>query len=681
MSESTQRSSGRWRAAGLRFGQVAGTFVAFVLLNEFSVRFVVERGVSIFYPVAAVNVLAVMEFGVWGAIGVFIGKVATPWPADETLVQVIGSGALNVLFGAIPAVVFRLRRLHSDLRDGKSLLAFLVFGAILNSAIGAVIGNLFLVPRPPGHLVSATGLGMWWLSDFSATLVLAIPVLAFASPAFARMRGEIPQRGSRTIANAVQVTAVVVLLGWLSSSLIGNWLVRRLETTGLESQRSWAAAASLLNEVERDIVDARAVALEAEGAGGARSSTRLAELRRTTGNAIRELTPQMALLPANDRILFDDVSRSTLAFLEDPLGSGVEANDLDRSIVILRNGIDAATARSWNDYRRRRDRIDLVSFMTEQLVLLVFVLMSMHLILRITRPLGRMQSQVARMRRGASYDHSRVDTEFVGLERLSLVLEETSRALEEHQERLRVQTKKALAASKAKSDFLAKMSHELRTPLNSIIGFSDLLREHERPLTPEKRTAFLDNISNSGHRLLKMINDLLDIAKIESGKLRLHFADTDLRLLVQSSVSSTESLFARKSQKVELDLGDEPLVARVDTGRIEQVFINLLSNATKFSPPGMTITVRARRVDSYCQVAFEDRGVGIPREKQDVVFEEFEQIGSLEQKSEGTGLGLALVRRFVEAHGGTVEVASEPGVGSTFTVMFPVWEQENGEGA
>lgn len=665
----------RGRAAGIRLLHVAGTFVAFVLLNEFSVQFIAERGVSVFYPVAAVNVVAWMEFGVWGAIGVFLGKVATPWPADETLRLTVISAALNVLFGLIPWLVFKVRKnLHSDLRDGRSLAAFVVFGAVVNSAIGAIAGNFLLIPPPAGRLVSPTALSMWWVSDFSATIVLAIPLLAFASPLFARLRGETYRRVPRTIVNAVQVTGVVILLGWLSSSLIGNWLVGRIEAVGLDEQRGWARASSLLSDVERDVVDARAVAVEGrEGDPRGLTADRLAELRRAIDTTLGELTPSISMLPANDRILFEDITRSVHAYVGNPLASSVDGNDLDRSIVVLRNSIEAATERSWNDYRVRRDRIDVVSFMTEQLVLLVFFAMAGYLIVSITGPLGRMQREVDRMRRGAAFDASAVDTSFVDFANLAEALETTSGALAEHQESLRVQTRKALAASKAKTDFLAKMSHELRTPLNAIIGFSDLLREPEQPLTPEKRNAFLDNISTSGHRLLKMINDLLDIAKIESGKLRLHFADVDLRLLVESSVRATEPLFSNRHQPIECDLGALPLVARVDSGRIEQVFINLLSNATKFSPPGAPVHVRAHADGSTARIEFADRGSGIAKEKQELIFEEFEQLGTLDQKSEGTGLGLALVRRFVEAHGGHLELESEPGQGTTFTVVLPLW--------
>ncbi|HET8798981.1 MAG TPA: HAMP domain-containing sensor histidine kinase, partial [Thermoanaerobaculia bacterium] len=217
----------------------------------------------------------------------------------------------------------------------------------------------------------------------------------------------------------------------------------------------------------------------------------------------------------------------------------------------------------------------------------------------------------------------------------------------------------------------AKMSHELRTPLNAIIGFSDLLTEQEETITPQKRLSFLENVANSARHLLKLINDLLDIAKVESGKLKLELAPVDLRRSIANTVASTQSLFVRKRQEVEVVTPDEPMTADADEGRLEQVLLNLLSNANKFSGEETRITVRGAAEDGMWMIEVTDRGIGIGAEDQQRIFDEFEQVHSRGLHSAGTGLGLALARRFVEAHGGTIAVESVLGQGSTFRVRLP----------
>ena len=227
-------------------------------------------------------------------------------------------------------------------------------------------------------------------------------------------------------------------------------------------------------------------------------------------------------------------------------------------------------------------------------------------------------------------------------------------------------------ANKHKSEFLANMSHELRTPLNAIIGFSEVLLERLFGDVNEKQVDYLKDIHSSGRHLLNLINDILDLSKVEAGRMELEPSTFDL----PSAIANAMALIRERAQRhgialgmdVDPDLGD--IVA--DERKLKQILLNLLSNAVKFTPDGGRIDVRARQDDSFVRISVADTGVGIAREDQEAVFEEFRQVGSnYTTKQEGTGLGLALTRRFVELHGGTIGVESEPGQGSTFTFTLP----------
>jgi len=227
------------------------------------------------------------------------------------------------------------------------------------------------------------------------------------------------------------------------------------------------------------------------------------------------------------------------------------------------------------------------------------------------------------------------------------------------------------AASAAKSDFLASMSHELRTPLNAIIGFSSLMVvQPEVDGTLAVPREWVEHIRSGGDHLLALINDVLDLAKVESGRLELATESVDVGQAVSASVGGLRPLADRKSQRV--DVVVEPsLVIDADPGRLRQVLYNLLSNAIKYTPDGGHIRVSASRVLDEVRIAVQDSGVGIAAEDHLRVFEEFRQVGDSTQQLSGTGLGLALTRRLVEAHGGRIELESALGAGSTFTVSLP----------
>jgi signal transduction histidine kinase len=227
-------------------------------------------------------------------------------------------------------------------------------------------------------------------------------------------------------------------------------------------------------------------------------------------------------------------------------------------------------------------------------------------------------------------------------------------------------------ANKHKSEFLANMSHELRTPLNAIIGFSEVLLERLFGDLNDKQDDYLKDIHSSGRHLLQLINDILDLSKVEAGRMELEVATFDL----PTAISNAMTLVRERAQKHEITLGldADPELGEIvaDERKFKQILLNLLSNAVKFTPDGGRIDVSARRDGDSVVVAVHDTGIGIAAEDLEAVFEEFRQVGrDYTNKQEGTGLGLALTRKFVELHGGRVWVERALGKGSTFTFTIP----------
>jgi GAF domain-containing protein len=228
------------------------------------------------------------------------------------------------------------------------------------------------------------------------------------------------------------------------------------------------------------------------------------------------------------------------------------------------------------------------------------------------------------------------------------------------------------AASQHKSEFLANMSHELRTPLNAIIGFSEVLGERMFGELNEKQEEYLKDIHASGQHLLSLINDILDLSKIEAGRMELELADFDLPQAISDALTLVRERAARRGIALHQAVDERLGQVRGDERKVKQVLLNLLSNALKFTPEGGRVDVRATVSDGMAEVSLADTGVGIAPEDQEAIFEEFRQVGTAEKKVEGTGLGLALSRKFIELHGGRIWVHSQVGAGSTFTFAIPV---------
>jgi signal transduction histidine kinase len=227
-------------------------------------------------------------------------------------------------------------------------------------------------------------------------------------------------------------------------------------------------------------------------------------------------------------------------------------------------------------------------------------------------------------------------------------------------------------ASQHKSEFLANMSHELRTPLNAVIGFSEVLGERMFGDLNEKQAEYVKDIYASGTHLLSLINDILDLSKIEAGRMDLDLGAFDLPHLVDTAVLLIRERAGRRGIALHVEVDERLGEVRGDERKIKQVLLNLLSNAIKFTPDGGRIEVRTKAGNESVEISVSDTGVGIAPEDQEAVFEEFRQVGTAKKKAEGTGLGLALARRFVGLHGGRIWVESQVGAGSTFTFTIPI---------
>jgi PAS domain S-box-containing protein len=231
----------------------------------------------------------------------------------------------------------------------------------------------------------------------------------------------------------------------------------------------------------------------------------------------------------------------------------------------------------------------------------------------------------------------------------------------------------AETANRTKSEFLATMSHELRTPLNSIIGFSDILLDQSFGELNEEQTKYVGNVLKSGKHLLELINSILDISKVEAGKIELHYEMFYLDDVFREVKTIISPQAAKKSINLQIDPAENIPKIRADKGKIKQILYNLLSNAIKFTPEGGNVRIIPSTSEDMVHVAVEDTGIGIAESDRDKLFKPFVQLDSTSNREyEGTGLGLALINKFIELHSGSLEVESEEGKGSTFTFSIPV---------
>ncbi len=245
-------------------------------------------------------------------------------------------------------------------------------------------------------------------------------------------------------------------------------------------------------------------------------------------------------------------------------------------------------------------------------------------------------------------------------------------------EELQHENQKLAYASRAKSDFLANMSHELRTPLNSIIGFSELMRMNS--MLGEKNNHYLENILTSGKYLLNLINDILDLSKVEAGKIELFLEKINVPSIIDESIILIKEKASKHNVLLKKELDPALLFMEADQRRFKQMLFNLLSNAVKFSKTeGGTITITTKKEGDTARISVSDTGIGIKEEDMGRLFNEFEQLDSgISRKYGGTGLGLAITKKLVELHGGKIRVESTYGEGSTFTVFLPLSAKKKG---
>ncbi|HEX9416989.1 MAG TPA: sensor histidine kinase [Gaiellaceae bacterium] len=295
---------------------------------------------------------------------------------------------------------------------------------------------------------------------------------------------------------------------------------------------------------------------------------------------------------------------------------------------------------------------------------------------RLARPIKRMQVAAERIGAGAYDERIEIDRrDELGalgdeLNKMAASLHGLITGLEQ---KVKERTHELEVASRHKSEFLANMSHELRTPLNAIVGFSQVLRERLFGEVNEKQQEYLDDILSSAHHLLSLINDILDLSKVEAGQVELELGTFSLREALERGIVMVRERALENQIELEFDADPRVDLVEGDERRIRQVIFNLLSNAVKFTPEGGNVGISTARSDGEVRVAVTDTGPGIALEDRERIFEEFQQarVGT-DDRPEGTGLGLALSKRLVELHGGRIWVESEVGAGSTFVFTLPV---------
>ena len=262
------------------------------------------------------------------------------------------------------------------------------------------------------------------------------------------------------------------------------------------------------------------------------------------------------------------------------------------------------------------------------------------------------------------------------IERMNADLErkvkERTQELEVVNQKLQESNLELQRANCLKSEFLANMSHELRTPLNAVIGFSELLLDTTAGVLTGEQKDYVADILSSGRHLLELINEILDLSKIEAGKMKLSVEEFEIGPVIEEAMALLRVEAGRKHIELVSEVGEASIEARADRGKVRQVLNNLLSNAVKFTPPGGRVTLRASRQGEGVAVSVIDTGIGIKEEDQERIFQAFTQVdGSYSRRYQGTGLGLTLVKKFVELQGGRVTLTSRFGEGSDFSFTLP----------
>jgi signal transduction histidine kinase len=345
-----------------------------------------------------------------------------------------------------------------------------------------------------------------------------------------------------------------------------------------------------------------------------------------------------------------------------------EAEPLSREIEKLLSGLASSTLRQTNEliaqnrsaFTSSRDLFFGVAIVS----VLVALLLGYVLARTVIAPIRAVQGRVAAIAAGDFSGHVEVPRQ----DELGSLASNVNRMNDE----LGRLYRELEAASRHKSEFLANMSHELRTPLTAIIGFSEVLTEEMFGELNPKQREYVEDITSSGRHLLALINDILDLSKVEAGRMELHTGLVSLRDILENGLTMVGERAARNGISLRLDVEMRDEVIEADERKLKQVVFNLVSNAVKFTASGGHVEVVARDDPGGIRFSVADDGVGIAAGDQARIFDTFQQVGNgATGAHEGSGLGLGLARRFVELHGGRIEFESEPGRGSTFTVRLP----------
>ncbi len=517
--------------------------------------------------------------------------------------------------------------------------------------------------------------------------------LAPADNPLVRAVGRLPAKVHTKLLVAFVGTAVlVVTVGVLGLRVLGQ-SNDRVERLGALQERAFA-----YGKLQSDTSHVRLLLAEnvAEGfyevnPGGfsGRSATSRLAVDQAVTNALARIGPATVadglgfVPPAEDSGVLRRI-RANSSRLSTVMGAIVESNkrgaqvenavalrnraellavDLNQLATELANATtaktDALIAQNVSSYAGSRNLVIGVAAAAIVLGLLLGFVLSWSLI----GPLQRIDSRLAAIASGDFSGH----VDVTNRDELGALGTNVNRMNDE----LRRLYKELETTSQHKSEFLANMSHELRTPLNAIIGFSQVLRERMFGEVNAKQEEYLDDILSSGNHLLSLINDVLDLSKVEAGQVELEVAPFSLRDALERGVVMVRERATKDGVLVALAADPDVDVVEGDERRIKQVIFNLLSNAVKFTPTGGAVDVSAAQVNGEVRVSVADTGPGLAPEDHERIFDEFQQTEAGVELREGTGLGLALSKRLVELHGGRIWVDSELGKGSTFVFTLP----------
>jgi signal transduction histidine kinase len=508
---------------------------------------------------------------------------------------------------------------------------------------------------------------------------------------FVRAVGRLPAKVHTKLLVAFVGTAVlVVAVGLLGLRVLAE-SNGRVERLGALQERAFAygrlqSDTSHIRELLAENVARDYYRVNPGGRSGSAATSSIAK-DQAVANALARLGPKTRVddlgfvPPAEDEGVLDRIRTKTgrlstvmRAIVEDRRATPVEdarrrsraeqlAIDLNQLATELANATTAQTdeliAENANSYAGSRSLVIVVAAGAIALALLLGFLLSWSLI----GPIHRIDARLAAISSGDFSRHVDVDNR----DELGALAANVN-SMNDQLKRLYSELE---TASRHKSEFLANMSHELRTPLNAIIGFSQVLRQRMVGDLNEKQEEYLDDVVSSGNHLLSLINDVLDLSKVEAGQVELEVAPFPLQQALERGVVMVSEGARKDGVQVRLAADPEVNVVEGDERRIRQVIFNLLSNAVKFTPAGGRVDVASSHLDGEVRVSVVDTGPGIAPEDQERIFEEFQQT-DVGAQHEGTGLGLALSKRLIELHGGRIWVESEPGRGSTFTFALPL---------